>query len=343
MKLSIIVPVYNMTADGKLEYCLNSLLAQKMTDYEIIAVDDKSTDNSLAMLRAYEKQFPEKIRVIASPENKRQGGAKNLGLEAAKGEWLGFIDSDDWVLPEMFPRLLEKAAQTGADVVGCDYLITDEIGKETGISERNNDPEQTGVLNEDKYCKLILKPGSMVIKIYKRALFEENHIRFPEKMFYEDNAIGVLPLLYAKHFERVEECMYFYYQHQTSTVHTINMSRLEDRVKASKIYIQECKTRGFYEKYKAEIDYKVFELGYRNTVFSYMQAMKKADMGYLARMKRFLKETVPDFETNAYYEKYMDEENKKLIRMHMKSPLLFMIYYRLLWFYRGIRYGKYYK
>ena len=340
MRLSIIVPVYNMAAGGKLNYCLESLLFQKLEDYEIIAVDDKSTDESLEILREYERRYPNKMRVIPSPENQRQGGAKNLGMDAAQGEWIGFVDSDDWICSEMFSKLLAKADSTGADVVGCDYLLTEKLGKEEGKIEINNWPEQTGILDDDKYRKLILDPGSMVIKIYKRALFEENHIRFPEKMFYEDNAIGVLPLLYAGRFERVEECLYFYYQHQASTVHTVNMSRLNDRVKAAQIYLEECKSRGFYEKYKEEIDYKVFELGYRNTVFSYMQSVKRVSYGYLVQMKRFLKEYVPDFSDNIYYEKYMDRENKKLIGMHMKSTLLFIVYYKLLQTYRAVRYGK---
>ena len=273
MKLSIIVPVYNMVAGGKLENCLNSLVNQDVEDMEIVAVDDKSTDDSLQMLYQYSEKYGERFITVASPENKRQGGAKNLGLARAKGEWIGFIDSDDWVSSEMFSKLLAKAESTGVDVVGCDYLVTDELGREEGKPEVNNLPEQTGALDDDKYRRLILKPGSMVIKIYKRALFEENHIRFPEKMFYEDNAIAVLPILYARRFERVEECLYFYYQHQASTVHTVNMSRLNDRVKAAKVYLEECKSRGFYDKYKDEIDYKVFELGYRNTVFSYLQSL----------------------------------------------------------------------
>lgn len=171
MKLSIIVPVYNMTAGGKLEYCLNSLLAQSMEDYEIIAVDDKSTDNSLSVLRVYEKKYGPKMKVIASPENRRQGGAKNLGLEAAGGEWIGFVDSDDWISPDMYAKLLKKAQETGADVVGCDYLQTDALGKEDGIPVPNNAKEQTGILDAEKYKKLIMMPGSMVIKIYRRELF----------------------------------------------------------------------------------------------------------------------------------------------------------------------------
>ena len=100
MKLSVIVPVYNMASEEKLNWCMDSLVNQTISDYEIIAVDDCSTDNSLEILHDYERKYPEKVRVISSSVNKKQGGAKNLGLGRAKGEWIGFIDSDDWVTPD---------------------------------------------------------------------------------------------------------------------------------------------------------------------------------------------------------------------------------------------------
>lgn len=339
MQLSIIVPVYNMTGGGKLNYCLDSLLAQKLTDYEIIAVDDKSTDNSLAVLRDYEAKYPDRIKVIASPENKRQGGAKNLGLAQAKGDYIGFIDSDDWVSEDMFLKLLEKASETGADIVGCDYLITDETGKEEGTPEQNNKASQTGVLDDEKYKELILAPGSMVIKIYRRELFFDHKIVFPEKMFYEDNAIAVLPFLYAKRFERVEECLYFYYQHNTSTVHTVNMDRCRDRVKAMQIYKEQCTERGFYSRFKEEIDYKVYELGYRNTLFSYIQATKWPSYGFVSQLRKFLRRQVPDLKNNKYFEKLADKETQKLVGLHLKSNLLFLGYYKALTIYRKLRYG----
>ena len=97
MKLSIIVPVYNMASDGKLNYCLDSLAAQTISDYEVITVDDASTDESFSILQEYEKKYPGKFKAVHSKVNKRQGGAKNIGLSLAKGEWIGFIDSDDWI------------------------------------------------------------------------------------------------------------------------------------------------------------------------------------------------------------------------------------------------------
>lgn len=340
MKLSIIVPVYNMAEEGKLNNCLDSLLNQTISDYEVIAVDDASTDSSLQILREYEQIHPHKLRVLTHEVNKHQGGAKNTGLNVAIGEWIGFIDSDDWITSDFYEKLLNKAEETGAEVVGCDYLMTDTLGKQEGITVPNNTKEQTGILDEDKYKKLIIQPGSMVIKVYKRELFIENNLRFPEHIFYEDNAIGVFPLLYAKRFERVDECMYFYYQYNTSTVHTISKERCKNRITASEIYAKECKERGFYQLYPSEIDYKLFELGYRNTLYSYLQGVRKPEYGFVAETKRFLEEYVPNIEENPYYEKHVDAEIKKFVKLHRKSNRWFLWYYKMLNTYRRLRYGK---
>ena len=83
MKLSIIVPVYNMEADDKLKFCLDSLISQNLDDYEIIAVDDASTDSSFEIMKSYEQKHPELVRAIHSDVNKHQGGAKNIGIRQA--------------------------------------------------------------------------------------------------------------------------------------------------------------------------------------------------------------------------------------------------------------------
>lgn len=340
MKLSIIVPVYNMSGGGRLDFCMQSLVGQTIEDYEIIAVDDKSTDDSLAALSAWQERYPQKIKVIASPENRRQGGAKNLGLAQASGTWIGFIDSDDWIAPDMYEKLLKKAAETGADIVGCDYTIVQEQTMVPGDYVRNNSIEQTGVADIKKRKKMILEPGSMVIKIYHRDIFFQHNIRFPEHIFYEDNAIGPVTMLCAKRFERVEEALYYYYQYTTSTVHTVSEARCRDRMQAMEIFLEECGNRGFYEEYKREIDYKFFELYYKNTLFSYMQGCEKMKLSFIRELKKGLLAQAPDFAENPYYQQNTDPETRKLIGIHMKSDLYFYIYYKLLHLYRKIRYRR---
>lgn len=337
MKLSVIVPVYNMAAGDKLTWCLNSLVNQTISDYEIIAVDDCSTDNSLEILRDYEKKYSDKFHVIPSPVNRKQGGAKNLGLEKATGEWIGFIDSDDWVVPDFYEKLISRGEEAGADMVGCDYHLTCEHSMEIGQVVHNNKQSQAGILTKEKYGSLILDSGSLVVKIYRRHIIYDFPNRFPENIFYEDNAISNSWMLRAKHFVYLEEPLYYYYQHDTSTVHTITKKRCEDRMEAARIMVREAKEFGFLDEYYPEIESSFTTLFYVNTLFSYMAGVKKKEYGFIKAMGREMKETFPDFMENPYYQERVHQEERKLIKMQIKSTLYFMIYYKVLWLYRNFR------
>ncbi len=329
MKLSIIVPVYNMAADGKLEYCMNSLVAQTLQDLEIIAVDDASTDNSVEILRSYEAQYPDKVKVICHEVNKRQGGAKNTGLRAARGEWIGFIDSDDWVTPDYYEKLLDKAEATGADMVGCDYSLVDRHTFDVGKVVQNNTLDQTGILDKEKHKKLLMRSGSMVIKIYKHSVIQENELCFPEGIFYEDNCAGPVWSLYFHHFEKVEEPMYYYYQHQVSTVHAITEAKCRDRMKAAELLYEECKKRGFLEEYHSEIEYRFSELYYVITLFSYLSGVKKPSLKFVKELRNGVTKRFPAFDKNPYYLQNTGEAEQKLIAMQGQSDVKFFWYYRL--------------
>lgn len=337
MKLSVIVPVFNMASDDKLKWCMDSLVGQTISDYEIIAVDDCSTDDSLSILQNYEKRYPGKVVVIASPDNRKQGGAKNLGLSVAKGDWIGFIDADDWVCADFYEKLLNKAEETGADMVGCDYHLTPEHSMKIGQIVHNNTPEQAGVLNEEKYRSLILDGGSLVVKIYRRHIILDYPNRFPEGIFYEDNAIGNSWMLRAKHFEYLQEPLYYYYQHEASTVHTITKKRCEDRMEAARIMVKEAKEFQFFDTYYPELESSFTTLFYVNTLFSYLAGSGRKEYRFIKELGDEMRSTFPDFQQNKYYEQRVHAEERRLIAMQQKSTLYFMIYYKVLWTYRKLR------
>ena len=340
MKLSIIVPVYNMAGEGKLNYCMDSLVHQNLTDYEIIAVDDASTDESFDILEEYQTKYPERVRAVRSPENRKQGGARNIGIGLAKGEWIGFIDSDDWISPDMYRKLLEKAEQTGADMVGCQYQLTGEHSMEPGKTIVNNTPDQTGVLAKDQYRKLLLKPGSMVIKIYKKDVIDTHGLRFPEGIFYEDNAAAPLWMLCFTHFELVDEPLYYYYQHEASTVHRISEERCRHRMRAGEILVEGIRKAGYDNLYHAELEARFTQLYYVNTLFSYMAGVKWPKLSFLKELRAGMQSYFPAFQDNSYYAGMYDEEQKRMIRMHMKHPLRYALYDKALRLYRCVRYGK---
>jgi len=333
MKLSIIVPVYNMAKDNKLQFCIDSLLNQTIDDYEIIAVDDASTDESPSILMKYSAENPEKIRVFLQKENKKQGAAKNVGIKAAQGEWIGFIDSDDWVTPDYYEKLIGKAEETGADVVGCNYSIVHKHTFEVGDIVICNTQEQAGELDGDKHKDLFMHFGSMVLKIYRRDIITEKNLDFPEEIFYEDNCAGPLWSTYFKHFEMIDEPMYYYYQHDESTVHTINMARLYDRLTACEMLRERLMERGQYGKYHDELEYLFIILYFKNTLFSYMLANHAEGISFVKKLKAGMLENFPSFRQSKYYV-IPDAEEAKMINLLMKNTVVFYVYYSLLWFYR---------
>ena len=386
MKLSVIVPVYNMAADDKLKHCLDSLVGQTMPDgeIEIIAVDDCSTDESYDIMRGYAQDHPGRFIALSSTVNLHQGGAKNIGLAYARGEWIGFIDADDWVVPDYYERMLKLAEETGADMVGCDYSLVDEYTFTPGQIVHNNTPEQTGVMDEDRYRRLLVDTGSLVVKIYRRYIVLGDDDRgpqelpavvavseqpagdvlpeqpaadapvtvvsdfpgrldvFPEDIFYEDNAVSNTWMLRCRHFEYIPEPLYFYYQHDTSTVHTISRKNLEDRIEAGRLLLDEARDEGYIDTYHPEIEFLYTVLFYVNTLFSAMPKRMHIEdcYSFTRKLAREMKSEFPDFRKNAYYLDRIHPEERKLIGMQMHSHLLFYVYYRLLWWYRDLRSGK---
>ena len=334
--LSIIVPVYNMNHDDNLTFCLDSLINQTIKNYEIIAVNDASTDDSLGVLIDYELKYSGKFKVVTYSENKRQGGAKNEGLKVASGDWIGFIDSDDWITPDFYEKLIKKAEETGADIVGCDLNIVNSHTFEVGNIVKCNEESQSGILDTDKKRELFRLPGSMVVKIYKHSVIKENNLTFPEHIFYEDNCAARVWIPYFTHFEYINEPNYYYLQHDSSTVHTITKERCEDRITAMNQMLSELKARNLFFTFEQEAEDVYTRLGFHTTLFSYMLGCKDKKLSFVSKLKDDFIMKFPKFRSNKYYN-VSDKEEEKMVNLCIKSPFIFYNYYSLLWKYRNLK------
>lgn len=205
--VSIIVPVYNM--EKYLKECLDSLVKQTLNNYEIIVINDGSTDSSPEIIDDYVYRYADKIRAFTI-DNSGLGEARNYGISKAKGRYLGFVDSDDWVTYDMFEKMYQTAIKDQADCVMSDYIAFWDTGKKeyvASISEKNAD--------RFDILKYSAKYGVVNIctKLIDRSLFDR--IRFP-KGFYEDLATTPIILSYAKKISYVREGLYFYRQRSGS-------------------------------------------------------------------------------------------------------------------------------
>lgn len=208
MKLSIIVPVYNVEAF--LPKCLDSLLAQTIEDFEIILVNDGSPDNSQLIIDRYAAEYPDKIRSLTI-DNGGQGRARNFGLDIAQGEFIGFVDSDDWIVPEMYEKLYEAAVGAEADISLCDMLAVYEDGREELQSARFDEAAPMSAA------------GSSCNKLFRRSLVAD--MRFPERLWYEDFAFSAKLLMKSAKTVYVREPLYIYRCGQPSTMHNNNSGR----------------------------------------------------------------------------------------------------------------------
>lgn len=220
MLFSVIVPVYNVAE--YLPKCMESLVHQPCRDYEIILVDDGSTDGrSGSLCDEYGAEYPDLVRVIHQ-ENQGQGGARNNGVGAARGEYLFFVDSDDYIAPNAL-AVLEKAVRDyGADM----YLFRYEYVQESGSfpCEASGLPEGQ-VLNLSSCPELVLHTPSPCFRIEKRSLLTEHTDLFPKRIWFEDLYTTPKWLLYAEKIVVLPDVLYSYYLRDGSTMHNPNYAR----------------------------------------------------------------------------------------------------------------------
>lgn len=203
-KVSVIVPVYN--AEQKLNRCMESLFGQTLREMEFIFVNDASTDGSLQILIDAEAK-DSRIKVIDCTENSGAGGARNVGLDYAEGEYIGFVDADDFIKNDMYEELYTKAKTGDYDIVDCPlYNMKNDSIRPAAIHDMFCDRELTTEQRE----LLILSDGYIVTKIFKSSLISEYHVRFRPKVKVEDADFLLKLILHAEKLGNISDPKYIY-------------------------------------------------------------------------------------------------------------------------------------
>ena len=227
--LSIIVPVYKV--ENYLPKCIESILAQTFTDFELILVEDGSPDDCPALCDAAAAKDA-RIRVI----HQKNGGlsaARNVGLDAARGAWIGFVDSDDYIAPEMYEALYQAVQSTGADLALCDYAAVDETGAPCP-------PMHTGLAQQVFTGRELLKKATNMMaqpawnKLYRRAIFTQ--LRYPEGKLNEDLFLIPEVCLRIQKAVVLPKTLYYYVQRGGSIMNGSQTLRHFDAAEAAQRY-----------------------------------------------------------------------------------------------------------
>lgn len=284
-KISVIVPVYN--TQEYIYECINSLLCQTLEDIEIILVNDGSTDSSPSILDNFAKK-DSRIKVIHQ-KNKKQGGARNSGIKIANGEYIAFVDSDDWVDKYFLEKMYKKAIKSQSNIVMCDYYRAKSFlnFKHTKKSRIDNIFLQNETINLRTSSLQPSRKSSFCMAICWNKLFKKEiakkYLNFPEDIFFEDSPPVFLAMVMANKISVVNEKLYFYrISNLSSTTHSKDEKRF-DLIKVQNILLENFKKYDFGNFKKFCINFMVKDL-----VKHFREIDKSLSKKFYTEMKKIL-------------------------------------------------------
>ena len=253
-KVSIIVPVYN--AQDTLINSVGCLITQTLQDIEIILINDASTDNSWTIMQLLEERFPSKIMIINSDINQGAGGARNIGLSYASGDYIGFMDADDIVDSTMYEKLYNEAIRTGYDIIDCGFYK-----EENDLAIIFTSDELTGELDAYKRNKLIASGGYIVTKLFKCEYFYSHDFTFRHNVILEDSEIIAYAMATAKNIGNVKEILYIYKNHNSSSSKVVEPIKYYNSCYQAMVAIYEkLSPLSNYSELKESIEYEMLQM-----------------------------------------------------------------------------------
>lgn len=268
IKVSVIVPVYNV--EKYLGICLDSITKQTLKEIEIICVNDGSTDNSFDIL---ENRSKEDTRiVIFTQKNKKLGGARNTGMREAKGDYIAFVDSDDWIAPDFLEKLYNAAKKHDADM-SCTSVVKFSKEKE---EYRNRFIEEKVFYDKSEMFEICECPPCFYVwnKLYRRLFLLEHHLFFKEFVVYEDAEYSTLALIKANKIVTVPDTCYHYRRNPSSITKSKQTKKMQlDKYNALKAFL------GIIDEYDIKIKKRYRSITKRIFTFFGITIFKIRDNG----------------------------------------------------------------
>lgn len=303
--ISVIIPCYNV--EGYIDRCLETVVNQTIgiDNLEVILVNDASTDHTLDKLEEWEKRFPENIMVVTYEENMRQGGARNIGLQYANADYIGFVDSDDWLELDMYETLYEPMKRGGYDVVQG-KCIREHYPSENPIDNSARE-DQTYIFEKiDGFYKRTVNNygnvgecGGIWSCLYSKKCIFDNNVFFPEHIAYEDNYWGSMLQLYVGSLYVVDKIVYHYFINMQSTVTARNAVHQLERLDIEIAIIEEYRRIGAFDIFYKELEWGFIKRFYLNTMYIIF-----VRFDYIPDIFGFMKEKILE-----YFPNYMENDN----------------------------------
>ncbi|WP_313003284.1 glycosyltransferase family 2 protein [Chryseobacterium gleum] len=316
-RVSIIVPVYNV--ENYLAKCLDSLVKQSLPDIEILVVNDGSKDNSEKIIEGYAQKYPEKIKAYTK-ENGGLSDARNFGIDRATGDYIGFVDSDDYVTETMFEEMLLLAEKHNAKMVISNIQKVDENGKVVQkLTQLPNMPEKITLENNFSVFSDISYFGCN--KLFKKELF--NQKRFKKGVHFED--IQLIPQLLLE-CETIAQTQNFHYQYleRTDSITKTHTEKGLDMLKAVSD-VEQVFIESPYSHKKEELkNFQIFEGVY--SFLAYLAFVKEEEIFYSMsdQLVLFMKERQIKIQDILKYNRF---GKNYLLSLPLKKKIFYLLFF----------------
>ena len=291
--ISIIIPVFNVAS--WLPRSVEAILANDTAGCELILVDDGSSDGSPALCDRYAAEHPELIRVIHQ-QNAGPGAARNAGIAAARGDWFLFVDSDDRLAPDALTRLRERMAVGDADVISFQFYKESVEGK-SWEAWSGPMPEKTRFALAEQPDFLLTQP-SCWLRLWKRSVFADNGICFPNVVWYEDVRTVTKLLAKAKAIVNLPDHLYYYLDRPGSIMNSSQLPRNRDILPAFTDILDWFDREGLTETYYDEL----CALTVQHVLLAASVRVARIDprSAILEELRAFTERRFPDWRENPY-------------------------------------------
>lgn len=307
-RISIIVPCYNVVE--YIPQCMKYLLNQTigLENMEIILIDDASTDNgaTLSMLYNYREKYPNSVIVVASAENRKQGGARNLGLQYATGEYTAYCDADDWYALEAMEKLYTIAKIYNCDTVEFNNQYMKSWDDSLDPIRKPGEEDKIWIIESEEDRKKYLLDQEVSEgcweRIYRTSMLKDNDIRYVEGVVWEEPSFTYITRFYVKKHYHLNEILHYAYVREGSTMHSSYEPKKFDNLITYETLLKDIVRRGFFEPYRQEIEY-IFWYGYFYSSLCFAAAYAETfyPKNIFIEMQEKVRKVVPDIRFNPYF------------------------------------------
>lgn len=312
MKVSLIIPVYNV--EDFLDRCLKSVEEQTYKDAEVIIINDGSKDNSYKIIDEYVAR--NENFVCYKIENSGLGGARNFGLTKANGEYVVFLDSDDYIAPDCLEKFVCAAEENQSDIVVCNSFDVQEDGTIISLSQNNIKDGTTSLLESPQ---ILLNRPSAWAKMYRRSILDG--FAYVAREWYEDLRLTPKLFLKAEKITYIEDALFFYVQRAGSIMNNANALRNLEIITACQDVISYFEENNVYDRFKSELEFFVI----RDIAVAAITRVAVSGAAEKNEVLQKLQNFISEFE-GLYDNKYISSLgfNKRLILFFNKNKLYFL-------------------